>query len=76
MINNNISFGRIFVMLLLAFTCLCVCSLPKVPLDFGDRDEFPSFCGVRLELGIIWENNVGRCHVANDLGNVVAVAKL
>jgi hypothetical protein len=24
MINNNISFGNIFAMLLLAFTCLCV----------------------------------------------------
>jgi hypothetical protein len=29
MINNNISFGHIFVILLLAFTCLCVCLLPK-----------------------------------------------
>ena len=76
MINNNISFGHIFVILLLAFTCLCVCSLPKVRIDVGDGDEFPQFCGVGLGLGNIWENNVGRCHVVNNLGNVVAVVKL
>ncbi len=76
MINNNISFGHIFVILLLAFTHLCMCLLPKVCIDFGDGDELPRICGVGLGLGNIWENNVGWCHVANSLGNVVAVVKL
>jgi hypothetical protein len=76
MIKNNMSFGHIFIILLLAFTCLCVCLLPKVCVNFGDRDEFPQFRGVGLGLGNICENNVGRCHVANGLGNVVAVVEL
>jgi hypothetical protein len=71
MINNNISFGHIFVILLLAFTCFCVRSLPKVRVDFGVRDEFPQFSGVGLGLGNIWENNIGRRHVANGLGNML-----
>ncbi len=62
MINNNISFGHIFIILLLAFTCLCECSLKKVHVDFGDEDEFPRFCGAGLGLGNIWENNVSWCH--------------
>ena len=76
MLNDNISFGRIFVILLLAFTCLCVCSLSKVRVNSGDGDEFPQFIGVRLGFGNIWENNVGQCHGANSLGNVVAVVEL
>jgi hypothetical protein len=59
MINDNISFGHIFVILLLALTRLCVCLLPKVRIQFGDGDEFPRFRGVGLGLGNIWENNVG-----------------
>ncbi len=76
MINNNISFGHIFIILLLVFTCVCVCLLPKVRVDFRDGDEFPRFCGVGLGLRNIWENNVGWCHVANGLGNAVAVVEL
>ncbi len=76
MIHNNISFGHISVILLLAFTCLCVRLLPKVRVNFGDRDEFPLFSGVGLGLGNIWENNIGRRHVANGLRNIIAVVKL
>ncbi len=76
MIHNNISFGYIFVILLLAFTRLCVCLLPKVRVNFGDGDEFSRLSGVGLGLGNIWENNVGWCHVAKGLGNVVAMVEL
>ncbi len=76
MINNNISCGHIFVILLLVFTRLCVCLLPKIRVNFGEGDEFPQFHGARLGLGNIWENNVGWCHVANGLGNVVAMVEL
>ncbi len=76
MINNNKCFGHIFFIFLLAFTCFCVCSLPEVCVYFGDGDEFPLFIGAGLWLGDIWENNIGWCHVANGLGNVVPVVKL
>jgi hypothetical protein len=76
LINNNISFGHIFVILLLTFTCLCVHSLPKVTVNFRDKDDFPWFIGVELGSGNIWENNIDRCHVANSLGNDVAMVEL
>jgi hypothetical protein len=76
MINNNMSFGHIFIILLLAFTCLCMHLLPEVPVNFGDRDEFPRFIGVGLGLGNIWGGNIGWHHVANGLGNIIAVVDL
>ncbi len=76
MIKNNISFGHIFVILLPVITCHYVCALPEACVDFGDRDEFPQFIGVRLGLGNIWENNIGQRYVVNGLGNVVAMAEL
>jgi hypothetical protein len=76
MINNNIGFGHIFVIFLLAFTRLCVHLLPKVCVYFGDRDKFPWIIGVGLGLGNIWENNIGWCHVTNGPRNVVAVVEL
>ncbi len=73
MINNNVYFGHIFVIFLLAFTCLCVRSLPHACVYFGDGNEFPRFIGIGLGLGNIWENNIGRCHVANGVGNIIAM---